>query len=214
MSYSQRDYQQLCKSLETVTDLVCEKVDIQSKSAATTDVAECLKHLSHLIVEIQKMPSMSNTPSGVEASGNVLSPAFLQNTDRVVHHISDTPYLQRAYRNDPLFERPISDIAVYLITNCGESRIKAVHAEIISQCKSSGNRASEGDIDVLEWMLYIHNLNIGQRGRVAGLVYPEVGKRFMRSDMIPVVNSMSGNITFVLVPGIPELGLKALVNLV
>ena len=70
-----------------------------------------------------------------------------------------------------------------------------------------------GDIDVLEWMLYIRNLNMGQRGRVAELMYPEVGKRFVRTVMKAVVNAMSGNIKPVLVPGIPELGLKALVNL-
>ena len=56
MPYSNRDYQQLCASLNTVTDLVCDEVDIESVPGAISDIAECLIELSRLIVEMQKVP--------------------------------------------------------------------------------------------------------------------------------------------------------------
>ena len=129
----------------------------------------------------------------------------------MVRHVLNTPYLQSAFRDDSIFQNSVSDVAIYLTPqSSGDTRIKSVHAEIISHCKHTGREAPFADIELLDWMLRIRNLTL-HRVKPASLEYPDQGKRFARTHMISTETVMSGDVQSVLVPGIPALQLKALV---
>lgn len=98
----------------------------------------------------------------------------------------------------------IKEVHKVLLSNeCGWSR-KPPNAKL--ECK----KLPDEFVEFLQFMLDIRNMNFAPQDQ-AHLYFPEIGMRFERSNMIATEEVMNGEVIGVLMPGILDLKMKALV---
>jgi hypothetical protein len=199
-----------------MADLVCGKIDMPSDTATSIQIAECFQHLSTLLIAVQSMPEERATPFAHSGSDSgPFTSRYLGTVQNVVDHVRRSPYLIDALRLKDISDVTDNDLAIILVKRSSSTMIKNVHAAIVSECRRTSSVISSDDLNILQW--YVRMFNLVQtmdspRSPAANMVYPQVGSRFNRSDMISTVEVFSGVVGRVLVPAIPQLGLKALVD--
>jgi len=97
----------------------------------------------------------------------------------------------------------------YIVQKSTDTLIKEVHKNLLGMCKAENETLSNDFVEFLQFMLSVRNLSFAIEDQ-AHLFFPS-GMRFERSEMIATQEVMSGDVVEVLVPGILELKLKALV---
>lgn len=97
----------------------------------------------------------------------------------------------------------------YIVNKSTDTVIKEVHKRLLDMCEKKNETLSNDFVEFLQFMLSIRNLNFAVEDQ-ADLFFP-TDMRFERSEMIATQDVMNGDVVKVLVPGILNLKLKALV---
>ena len=92
-----------------------------------------------------------------------------------------------------------------------DNRLKRVHDLFSTVCLEDGRSLSEGEFELLHWLLSNSNLSKPQ-AKHAELTPPEDKTRFNPNEMRPTKPIVAGVVTKTLVPGINMLKLKSLVE--
>ena len=115
-------------------------------------------------------------------------------------------------RDDVWNDLSIDDRELLIISAINDARFKRLHESLSTECTNTNQEVSSNMLNLLEW--YIALLNLGRtEGQKLNLEYPKLGSFYDRETMTSVVETMSGRIKEVLLPGVIGLRLKALVRI-
>jgi hypothetical protein len=113
-------------------------------------------------------------------------------------------------RDDVWNDLSNDDRELLIISAINDARFKRLHELLSAECKKTNREVSSDMLNLLNW--YIALLNLGRtENQKINLEYPKIGSFYDRDTMDSVVETISGKVKEVLLPGVNGLKLKALV---
>jgi len=115
-------------------------------------------------------------------------------------------------RDDVWNDLSNDDRELLIISAINDARFKRLHEGLSKECSNTDQEVSSDMLRLLEW--YVALLNLGRSdSQKIQLEYPKLGSFYDRETMDSVVETISGRVKEVLLPGVIGLRLKALVRI-
>ena len=196
-----KEQQRIMSTLEEILDNGQSSIDETLNTAV-----DCIISSARLVQVLIPLKAIS-TSSG--QSSDVDGGEFQEFVDII--NASKPIRMALEIRNDVWNSLSNGDRELLIISVINNVRFKRLHEALSKECSETGRKVSVDKLRLLDWYVALLNLALSEDQKIQ-LEYPNIGSFFDRDTMNSVVEVVSGRVKEVLLPGVPDLKLKALVR--